>query len=73
MKKQNLLATLWRYLLPVVGVGLIVLALAGLWEAAAALALLWFFFATGFSLVNFVRGMGRHRRGGGKDGEGAVK
>ena len=70
MKKQNLLATLWRYLLPVVGVGLIVLALAGLGEAAAALALLWFFFATGFSLVNFARGMSAHRRGRGKDGEG---
>ena len=37
-----------------------------MWEAAAALVLLWFFLATGLSLANLLRGL-RQRRGGGDE------
>ena len=56
-KKQDLVGLIWRYLLPVMGLVLIALALAGLWEAAAGLVLVWFLLATGLSLVNVVRGL----------------
>ena len=66
-KKQDPVLLIWKYLLPVLGIGLIVLALADLWEAAAALVLIWFLLATVLSLINVVRGL---RRGKGGDGGG---
>ena len=66
-KKQDPVLLIWKYLLPVLGIGLIVLALADLWEAAAALVLVWFLLATVLSLVNVVRSL---RRGKGGDGGG---
>ena len=66
-KKQDPVLLIWKYLLPVLGIGLIVLALADLWEAAAALVLIWFLLATVLSLINVVRSL---RRGKGGDGGG---
>ena len=66
-KKQDPVLLIWKYLLPVLGIGLIVLALANLWEAAAALVLIWFLLATVLSLINVVRSL---RRGKGGDGGG---
>ena len=66
-KKQDPMLLIWKYLLPVLGIGLIVLALADLWEAAAALVLIWFLLATVLSLINVVRSL---RRGKGGDGGG---
>ncbi len=65
-KKQDPVLLIWKYLLPVL-IGLIVLALADLWEAAAALVLIWFLLATVLSLINVVRSL---RRGKGGDGGG---
>ena len=67
-KKQDPVLLIWKYLLPVLGIGLIVLALADLWEAAAALVLIWFLLATVLSLINVVRSL---RRGKGGAGGGA--
>ena len=50
------------------GIGLIVLALADLWEAAAALVLIWFLLATVLSLINVVRSL-RRGKGGDSGGE----
>ena len=66
-KKQDPVLLIWKFLLPVLGIGLIVLALADLWEAAAALVLIWFLLATVLSLINVVRSL---RRGKGGDGGG---
>ena len=66
-KKQDPVLLIWKYLLPVLGIGLIVLALADLWEAAAALVLIWFLLATVLSLINVVWSL---RRGKGGDGGG---
>ncbi len=66
-KKQDPVLLIWKYLLPVLGIGLIVLALADLWEAAAALVLIWFLLATVLSLINVVQSL---RRGKGGDGGG---
>ena len=67
-KKQDPVLLIWKYLLPVLGIGLIVLALADLWEAAAALVLIWFLLATVLSLINVVRGL-RRGKGGDSGGE----
>ena len=64
-KKQDPVLLIWKYLLPVLGIGLIVLALADLWEAAAALVLIWFLLATVLSLINVVRSLRRGKRGDG--------
>ena len=66
-KKPDPVLLIWKYLLPVLGLGLIVLALADLWEAAAALVLIWFLLATVLSLINVVQSL---RRGKGGDGGG---
>ena len=66
-KKQDPVLLIWKYLLPVLGIGLMLLALADLWEAAAALVLIWFLLATVLSLINVVRSL---RRGKGGDGGG---
>ena len=66
-KKRDAVLLNWKYLLPVLGIGLIVLALADLWEAAAALVLIWFLLATVLSLISVVRSL---RRGKGGDGGG---
>ena len=66
-KKQDPVLLIWKYLLPVLGIGLIVLALADLWEADAALVLIWFLLATVLSLINVVQSL---RRGKGGDGGG---
>lgn len=67
-KKQDPVLLIWKYLLPVLGIGLIVLALADLWEAAAALVLIWFLLATVLSLINVVRSL-RRGKGGDSGGE----
>ena len=67
-KKQDPVLLIWKYLLPVLGIGLIVLALADLWEAAAALVLIWFLLATVPSLINVVRRL-RRGKGGDRGGE----
>ena len=64
-KKQDPVLLIWKYLLPVLGLGLIVLALADLWEAAAALVLIWFLLATVLSLINVVRSLRRGKGGAG--------
>ena len=67
-KKQDPVLLIWKYLLPVLGIGLIVLALADLWEAAAALVLIWFLLATVLYLINVVRSL-RRGKGGDSGGE----
>lgn len=67
-KKQDPVLLIWKNLLPVLGIGLIVLALADLWEAAAALVLIWFLLATVLSLINVVRSL-RRGKGGDSGGE----
>ena len=67
-QKQDPVLLIWKYLLPVLGIGLIVLALADLWEAAAALVLIWFLLATVLSLINVVRSL-RRGKGGDSGGE----